>query len=170
MTITAATADALDALALAIFNPNIQPNPPGQEGLGAHFDPAFYTGIKGQDDGIDAQYYSLIAPVMLAIDGRAMATGFKYTMNSKCALEGRPKHWYIQGLYEFPPSVLPPCSIGFTYVPPPGGSNLSGDWGSYGFTLAGAIAAGICKLWAQIVRMWLTGTYPLAVSQPPVVS
>jgi hypothetical protein len=165
MTITAATADALDALGLQIFNLNLQPNPPGQEGLGAHFDPAFYTGIKGPDAGIDAQYYALIAPVMLAIDGRVMPQGFKYSLNITYALMGRPKHWYIEGLSEFVPSVLPPCNIGFTCYPqPPGG--LSGDFGSYGFYLAGAAMAGICHIWATIIRLWLAGNYPVAVTAP----
>lgn len=165
MTITAATADALDALGLAIFNPNIQPNPPGQEGLGAHFDPAAYTGIRSQDDAIDAQYYTLIAPVMLVIDGRTMAPGFKYSLNVTNALQGRPKHWYIEGLSEFVPSVLPPVNIGFNCYPAPP-ALPPGDYGSYGFTLAGAACAGICHLWATIIRLWLAGNYPLAVSLP----
>lgn len=165
MTITATTADALDALGLKIFSLNLQPNPPGQEGLGAHFDPAFYTGIKGQDDTIDAQYYSLIAPVMLAIDGRIMAPGFKYSLNITNALQGRPKHWYIEGLSEFVPSVLPPVNIGFTCYPAPP-ALPSGDYGSYGFYLAGAACAGICHIWATIIRLWLAGNYPTAITAP----
>lgn len=162
MAITAATADALDALALAIFNPNIVPNDPAHAGLGAHFDPAAFTGIKGQDDAIDAQYYALIAPVMLAIDGRTMAPGFKYTLNMTNALQGRALHWYLEGIYEFPPAVVPPVNVGFNL---PNG-NLSGDFGSYGFYLAGAMCAAICRIWATIIRLWLAGNYPLAVTQP----
>lgn len=166
MTITAATADALEALALAIFNPNIQPNAPGQEGLGAHFDPAFYTGIRGGDATIDAQYYALIAPVMLAIDGRTMAPGFRYTLNITNSLQGRPKHWYIEGLYEFVPGALPPCSVGFMYYPEPGEPGQVGDIGSYGFTIGATMCAGILNTWARIVRLWLAGNYPRAVSRP----
>lgn len=165
MTITAATADALDALALDIFNLNLVPNDPAHAGLGAHYDPAAYTGIRGPDAGIDARYYALIAPLMLAIDGRVMPQGFKYTLNITYALMGRPRHWYIQGLDEFEQggmNVLPAASMNFRYSP----GGLFGDWGSYGFFLAGACTASICKLWAQIVRMWLAGNYPLALTQP----
>jgi hypothetical protein len=165
MTITADTANQLDALGLEIFNLNLQPNAPGQEALGEHFDPTRYTGIKGQDDAIDAQYLALIAPVMLAIDGRVMAPGFKYTLNFTNALQGRPMHWYIEGLSEFVPSVLPPVNIGFLCSPAPP-ALPSGDYGSYGFYLAGAACAGICHIWATIIRLWLAGNYPLAVSLP----
>lgn len=164
--ITADTANQLEALALQIFNPNIQPNPPGQEGLGWHFDPAFYTGIKGQNDSIDAKYFTLIAPVMSEIDGRTMATGMKYTMNITNALQGRPKHWFLQGVNEFQPSVLPPCHVAFAYLAPQGQPGLYGDFGSYGFSLGTAMCAGICSIWAQIVRMYLAGDYPWAVNQP----
>lgn len=158
------TVDGLEALALSIFNPNVQPNPPGQEGLGAKFDPAFYTGIEGQDDTIDAQFYQLIAPAMLAIDGRVMATGFKYTLNVTNALQGRPKHWYIQGLYEFVPSDSPPCSVGFMYYPAPLEPGQVGDVGSYGFTIGAAMCAGICNVWANIIRKWMAGIYPRAIT------
>lgn len=169
MTITADTAAQLDALALTIFNLNIVPNDPSKAGLGAHFDPTRYTGIKGQDASIDAQYYNLIAPAMLAIDGRTMAPGFMYTMNQSNSLQGRPRHWFYEGLNEFEQgglNVLPPVSVAFRYSPPSGGAGLSGDWGSYGFTLASAHCAAFCKLWAQIIRMWIGGTYPYAVSLP----
>lgn len=167
MTITAATADLLEALGLSIFNPNVQPNDPSQAGLGAHFDPAFYTGIKGEDAAIDAQYLALIAPVMLAIDGRTMTTAFKYTLNVTNALQGRPKHWFIEGLYEFVPGAVPPCSVGFMYYPAPGEPGHVGDIGSYGFTLGTAMCAGICNVWAYIIRQWLAGNYPRAVTPPP---
>lgn len=166
MAITLDTATALEALALKIFDLHLVPNPPAQAGLGAHFDPTLYTGIKAQDSTLDGEYLALIAPVMLAIDGDVMATGFEYTLNITCALMGRPRHWYLEGVNEFAPSVLPPCGVAFTYIPPPGGAGLSGDWQSYGFTLGGAACAAICKLWAQIIRMWLGGTYPYAVTQP----
>jgi hypothetical protein len=166
--ITLDTASQLEALALSIFNPNIQPNDPAHAGLGAHFDPAFYTGIKGQSDTIDAKYYELIAPVMLAIDGREMATGFKYTMNVTNALQGRPKHWFIEGLYEFVPGDIPPCSVGFMYYPTPGTPGFVGDIGSYGFTIGTTVCAGICNVWAEIIKRWLAGNYPWAVSQPNV--
>lgn len=165
--ITLDTVQQLKALALKIFNPNIQPNDPSQAGLGAKFDPAFYTGIKGQSDSIDALYYELIAPVMKAIDGRDMAPGFKYTLNITNALQGRPKHWFMEGLHEFVPSVLPPVNIGFNYNPPAGSPGISGDFGSYGFTLGTTLCAGILNIWAQIVTMWLQGQYPLAVNSPP---
>lgn len=164
--ITLDTAAQFEALALTIFNPNIQPNDAEHQGLGAHFDPAFYTGIKGQSDAIDAQYLALIAPVMLAIDGRVMAPGFRYTLNFTNALQGRPKHWLIEGLYEFAPSALPPCSVGFMYYPLPGEQGQVGDIGSYGFTVGATMCAGILNTWARIIRLWLAGTYPRAVSQP----
>lgn len=167
--ITLDTANQLEALALKIFNPNIQPNDPSQAGLGAKFDPAFYTGIKGQNDAIDAEYYNLIAPVMQAIDGRVMATGFKYTLNITNALQGRPKHWYIEGLYEFVPGAIPPCSVGFMWYPAPGQPGTVGDIGSYGFTIGTTMCAGICNTWARIIRLWLQGQYSQAVTQPTTV-
>lgn len=171
--ITAQTAADLKALALEIFDLHLVPNDPAHAGLGYHFDPTVYTGIKGQDDTIDAKYYDLIAPAMLEIDGRTMATGFKYTLNVTNALQGRPKHWYLEGLYEFQQgglNVLPAVNVGFTYMPPAGSPTLSGDWGSYGFYLGGAVCAGICNIWSQIITMYLSGQYPWAVSQPSVVT
>jgi hypothetical protein len=167
MAITLDTAAQFEALGLAIFNANVQPNEPSQAGLGAHYDPAFFTGIRGHDDAIDAQYLALIAPVMLAIDGRTMATGFDYTLNVTNALQGRPKHWFIEGLYEFVPGDAPPCSVGFMYFPAPGTPGFVGDIGSYGFTIATAMCAGICNVWANIIRRWLAGNYPYAVNPAP---
>jgi len=143
--ITLDTATKLEALALQIFNPNIQPNDPAHAGLGAHFDPAFYTGIKGQDNAIDIQYYQLIAPVMLEIDDRVMSPGFKYTLNVTNALQGRARHWYLEGLYEFVPSVLPPCHVAFH-------GPVDSGVGSYGFTLGTATCAGICNVWANVIK------------------
>lgn len=169
MTVTLDTATQLDALALTIFNLNLVPNDPSQAGLGAHYDPTKYTGVQGANSSIDAQLAALIGPAMLAIDGRTLETGFQYTLNTTCALKLRPRHWYYQGLDEFEQgglNVLPPVSVNFQYHPPVGGAGVSGDWGSYGFTLATAHCAAFCKLWAQIIRMWVGGTYPLALTQP----
>lgn len=162
--ITLDTATALETLALSIFNPNIVPNSPATSGLGAAFNPALYTGIKGEDSAIDAQLVELIAPVMLMVDGRELELGFQYTLNITCALKLRPKHWYLQGLDEFVPSVLPPCNVGFICFPTPTG--LTGDHGSYGFTLGTAMCAAICKNWATTIRLWLAGNYPMAVNPP----
>lgn len=164
--ITLDTATQLEALALQIFNLNIVPNDPAHVGLGAHFDPTRYTGIQGQDSAIDQQYYDLIAPAMLAIDGRVMETGFEYTLNVTCALKGRAKHWFLQSISEFVPSVLPPVNVGLSYLPPSGSPGLSGDFGSYGFTLGTAMCAANCNIWATIIRMWLQNNYPYAVTQP----
>lgn len=160
------TVTALRQLALTIFNPNVQPNDPTKMGLGAHFDPAFFTGIKGWDASIDQQYYNLIAPLMLAIDGRTMATGFNYTMNFTCALQGRPRHWFLQGLNEFKGDVTPPVSIGFQFRPIVGEDGHFGDHGSWGYTLGTACCAGILNVWADIVTYWLASQYPQAVTQP----
>lgn len=151
MTITAASADALEALALAIFSP------------------ASLTGLTGQDDATDAQYLALIAPVMLAIDGRAMATGFKYTLNETNASQGRPKHWYKSvneyNIHNAWVSAQAPCYCGLSWVPDtPLGVTAWGN--SLGNTLALAYCAAICNAWARIIRLWLAGQYSSAVNQP----
>lgn len=161
------TPSLLRQLALDIFNLNLVPNDPSHAGLGAHFDPTRYTGIRGWDASIDQRYYNLISPLMQAVDGNTMQTGIKYTMNFTCALYGRPKHWFLQGLYEFkqgPMDTLPAASVGFQYDPLPGEDGRYGDHGSYGFTIGTACAAGICNLWALIGDAWIAGTYPRAVT------
>lgn len=149
--ITADTADQLDALARTIF------------------DPGALTGLRGQDDATDAQYLALVAPVMLAIDGRVMASGFKYSLNVTNALQGRPKHWYIS-LNEYNVnnafvSAQAPCYCGLEWVPnAPLGVSLWAN--SLGNTIALATMAAICTAWARIVRVWLAGEYSSAVNQP----
>lgn len=162
MTITAAAADALDALALAIFDPHIDPAVGPVAGAA--------TGIKSADPAIDAQYYALIAPVMLAIDGRVMAPGFRYSLNVTNALQGRPKHWFLAGVREYNTSnpgvsALWPANTGLEFVPnEPFG--IAGGVNSSGYTIASATCACICTAWATIIRMWLAGNYPVAVSLP----
>lgn len=161
MTITAATADALDALALSIFDPQI--TPASVPGLGNTWGKG--VGLTGPDASIDAQYYALIAPVMLAIDGRTMAPGFRYTLNITNALQGRPMHFYMD-LSEHDKSGYGwPASIMFTFHPQAGTMGTISGF-SWGGSLALAACAAICKTWAAIIREWLAGNYPLAVSLP----
>lgn len=142
--ITSATADQLEALALTII-------------------------ATPSSAGIDAQYLALIAPVMLAIDGRTMASGFRYSLNVTNALQGRPRHWYME-LNEYNtanPAVSSPrrCQCGLLCVPDVA-TGFSWSANSYGDTLGLATCAAICRAWAVIVRLWLAGNYPLAVAQP----
>lgn len=137
--IDASTADQLDALGTAI------------------------TALQGADAGTDANYLALIAPVMLAIDGRTMPTGFRYTLNVTNALQGRPKHWFLE-LRELAPPSTEFAVCGMHYAIPGGGSEPSAN--VYGNTIGLAACACICHTWAQIVRMWLAGNYPSAVTQP----
>lgn len=156
MTITLDTATQLEALATTIFSP------------------ATLTGLTGQDDAIDAQYIALIAPVMLAIDNRVMAPGFKYSLNVTNALQGRPKHWFMS-LDEYNAqnswmSAKAPCACELTWVPngPPGSGSL---WvNSLGNTIALATMAAICNAWATAIRTWLEGQYTTAVNPPPAAA
>lgn len=159
--ITLDTADQLDNLGLSIFNPHTDPV------LGTV--PGAATGLTGQDDATDAQYYALIAPVMLAIDGRVMAPGYKYTLNVTNALQGRPKHWFMN-LTEFNNhngfvTSLWPAGCGFQliYDVPTG---VTDSAYTFGWSIGLATCAAICHCWAQIIRMWLAGNYPVAVTQP----
>lgn len=150
--ITADTAAQLEALATTIFHPDT------------------LTGIAGQDDSIDAQFYALIAPVMLAIESRTMAPGFKYTLNETNASQGRPKHWYKSvneyNVHNAWVSAQAPCYCGLSWVPDtPLGVTAWAN--SLGLTLAAAACAAICNAWAKIIRLWLAGEYSSAVNPPP---
>jgi hypothetical protein len=161
MTIDASTAAALDALALSIHDPQITPS--SSPGLGNHWGAG--VGLKAQDDATDAKLAALIAPLMLAIDGRTLATGFKYTLNITNALQLRPKHWFMQYAEHDGLTYGWPANIVLNSPNPTPGVVDEGAW-SWGGSLGLAACAAICKAWAQIVRLWLAGNYPLAVSQP----
>lgn len=151
--ITAATADQIEALGLSIFNPHTE------LGSGNHA-----TGLQGPDDGADAQLASLIAEPMLTIDGRSLATGFRYTLNVTNALQLRPKHWYLRGVGELDSSSFWPASTAMEFMPSKG--FVAGGTNSFGYSIGLATCACICHTWAAIIRMWLAGNYPLAVNQP----
>lgn len=161
--ITWATADALDALALSIFDPHTD--------LAIGTVPGTDTGLKAPDAATDQLYYDLIAPVMLAIDGRVMATGFRYTLNITNALQGRPKHWYLAGVMEYNTSnpgisALWPANTGMEFQPDkPFG--VAGGTNSFGYTIGLSTCACILHAWAMIVRMWLSNNYPVAIAPPP---
>jgi hypothetical protein len=158
--ITSDTADQLEALALTIFNPQVTPNP--NPALGDTWGQG--TGLHAQDDATDAKLLGLIAEVAKTIDGRTVATGFKYTLNITNALQLRPKHWYMQVMELDGSGYGWPCSVAMEYhsqeFPATGGVN------SFGGTLGLATCACICNAWATIIRRWLQGQYPLAVNQP----
>lgn len=130
------------------------------------------AGVSAPDPNLDAQYLALIAPVMLAIDGRTMETGFHYTLNFTCASKGRPRHWYMQYLSEHSPNNPAvawgklPAECGLVYVPLVA-AGFSGGVDSSGYTLATVMCASVLKAWAAIIRMWLAGNYPLAINPPP---
>jgi len=160
--IDSSTADALEALALHIFDPQITPAPAGSA-LGNTWGKG--VGLMGQDDATDAQLLALIAPVALAIDGRTVATGLKYTLNITNASQLRPKHFYMD-LSEHDSSGYGwPASIMLTYHPQPGYTGTLSGY-SWGASLGLAMCGAICQAWAHIIREWLAGNYPLAVTQP----
>lgn len=162
MTIDASTVDALHALALSIHDPQITPS--SSPALGDHWGPG--AGLTAQDDATDAKLAALIAPIMLAIDGRTLPTGFKYTLNITNATQLRPKHWFMQYTehdgsgYKWPANIV--LKQNTPYV---AGAVDEGAW-SWGGSLGLAACGAICKAWAQIVALWLAGNYPLAVTQP----
>jgi hypothetical protein len=160
--ITLNTADQLTALALHIFNPEITPN--SNPVLGDHWGAG--VGLTAQDDATDARLYALIAPVALAIDGRTVPSGFKYTLNVTNALQLRPKHFYMD-LSEHDSSGYGwPASVMLNFKPQPGFVSAAASGFSWGGSIGLATCAAICTAWAAIIKLWLQGQYPLAVSQP----
>jgi hypothetical protein len=145
MTITADTATQLDALA-----DTLSKTPAGSADL-------------------DAQMLALVAPVMLTIDGRTAPAGFRYTLNITNALQLRAKHWFSRGVIEIGMVGHPFASTAFEYVQNPGEARTSIQATSVA-TIGLATAAAVCKVWAQVVRMWLGGLYPLGVTQPSTVT
>lgn len=161
MTITTSTADALEALALTIFNPEITPNP--NPALGDHWGKG--VGLMGQDDATDAKLYELLAPVIKAIDGRDMVPGLKLTLNYTNATQCRPFHWYLQTMELDGSGYGWPANAFFEYHPQPGYVGTGGA-NSFGAQMGLAVCAACCHAWAAIIRLWLTGNYPFAVSLP----
>jgi hypothetical protein len=145
--ITKDTADALDALGRTIWNP------------------ATGLGLTSESPDIDSELASLITEPMKTIDGRDLATGFRYTLNVTNALQLRAKHWYVSSIAELQPSpgVLR-VNTSFTLMTTPGTS--LGYTNSYGNTLGLATCAAICYTWEEVIRRWLLGQYPLAINQP----
>lgn len=146
MTISSTTADQLDALATTL------------------------TAASAPDVAFDTQLAALIAEPMMIIDGRVLTTGFKYTLNVTCALLLRPKHWYLYGIDEYNTANVNvssawPATCGLVYVPDTPAGFASGT-NAHGFTIGLATGACICRAWALLIRMWLGGNYPLAISQP----
>jgi hypothetical protein len=158
--ITLATADALEALGLAIFNPEIVPNP--NPALGNHWGKG--VGLTGQDDATDAQLYSLLAEVIKTIDGRTMRPGLKLTLNYTNATQCSAYHWYLSTQQYDGSGYGWPASAFFEFHPQPG-AVVSGAQ-SWGGSVGLAVCAASCKVWAAIIRTWLAGNYPLAVNQP----
>lgn len=117
---------------------------------------------------LDAEMFNLIAPVMQVIDGRTAAPGFRYTLNVTNSLQLRPKHWYAE-IEEYNTrnpnvSATSPCFCGLLLVPDePTGFSFSTQ--AHGATLGLVTSSAICRAWAMIVRQWLAGLYPLAVTQ-----
>lgn len=153
-TITLATANALDQLGLAIFDPKFDPTTMSYTG------PA--TGLRSPDPGMDAQLAAAIGGVLQVIDGRTLAQA-RYTLNVTNALQLRAKHWYLRGVSELDSSSFWPCTTAFEYMPTRGG--VQGGCNSFGWTIGLATCAAICHTWAAISRMWLMRNYPLAVTQ-----
>jgi hypothetical protein len=149
MTITTSIADQLDALGLSIFT-----GP---------------SGLTGEDAATDAQLSALIAEPMLTIDGNKLVVGLKYTLNVTFALHLRPMHWFME-LNEYNisnPNVSSkwPYQCGLLCVPNTA-TGTSWSANSYGYTIALATCAAICHAWANIIRLWLGGHYPLALNSP----
>lgn len=159
--LTQASADALEALALAIFNPEITPSP--DPALGNKWGKG--TGLIGPDAATDAHLAALIAEPMLAIDGRTLALGFRYTLNVTNALQLRPKHWYMNLIESDGSGYGWPANTEMVYHSAPGVPEPI-DADSWGGTIGLATCGCICNAWAKIIRMWLAGSYPLAVTQP----
>lgn len=149
MSIDLATADALDALADVIF-------------------PLGGPGLQGPSTSVDQTMYALLAPIVATIDGRVLERA-PYTLNLTMALKSRAKHWYME-INEYNTrnpgtSSKWPAFCGFILTPdvPTGWSNSAQ---SSGATLAIAACAATCRVWAIIIRMWLSNNYQWAVSQP----
>jgi hypothetical protein len=138
MTISADTAVALDALADDIWHNQTSPSA-----------------------ALDAKLAALITEPMKVIDGRTLATGFRYSLNITNALQLRAKHWYLSGS-EIGPTSLWPVLTGFEYHPQPG--FVSAGSNSYGATLGLATCGAICRTWAEIIRRWLANNYASAVT------
>lgn len=153
-------AAALDNLGFQIFDPHMDFEH-DQQG------PA--TGIKNPDPMIDGFLAGIIKEPMQVIDGRSPATGFKYTLNVTNALQLRPKHWYMRGLMEYPvnQNSLWPANVELAYVRQDATGMSNGVYNgvnSFGWSIGLATCAAICHAWAAIVRMWIMGNYPEAVS------
>lgn len=113
---------------------------------------------------LDAKLAALITEPMQVIDGRTLATGFRYSLNITNALQLRAKHWFLTGL-EIPVTNSYPVLTGFEYRPQPG--YIAGGTNNGGATLGLATCAAICATWAEIIRRWLANNYASAVTPPP---
>jgi hypothetical protein len=121
------------------------------------------TGLIGPDPTVDAQLAALIKEPMQTIDGRAFGD-FKFTLNVTCALMLRPRHWFIISLDEL---YNQPAKAGasFGLINQQTLQPVAYVYG-WGNSMALATCAGICFAWSEIITMWLSGNYSLAVSQP----
>lgn len=146
MPVDQATADALDALALQIFDFHIVSNPNPALGYTTSGPP---TGVRGNDPAIDQKLFALLSPVILAIDGHPLERA-PYTLNMTMALKLRKKKWYLRGLSEMSSLQPFPVSAAFEYEPSPGMVQAGNNSG--GFTLGAAICAVQCKIWARTIR------------------
>lgn len=160
MTIDSTTVDALEALAHTIWDPHITPAPPGSA-LGDTWGTA--TGISAHDPAIDQQIYDLVAPIALAIDGVAIPKD-PFTLNQTFATHFRPHHWWLSTEEVDNPNYPWTFSASMEYHPSRGA--VAGGVFSWGAQMGFAIAATMLHGWAHIVKMWLSGGYPLAVTQP----
>lgn len=134
MTVTTATADALDAL--------------GNE---------LKVATAASDD-FDSRALALISQAMSEIEQRQPATGFRYSLNVTNALQLRAKKWYVRGLMEIGQANQPFAGVGLEYVPQLG--YVQGGVNSTGASLGLAMLAAICHSWAAIIRLYLAGNYP----------
>lgn len=154
--VTYDTAAALDALGFEIFDPHLDPATLTYTG------PA--TGLHAASTDMDARLAALIAPVKLAIDGRTLELGFRYTLNITCALKLRPKNWWMRGLMEYDSASLWPANMELAYIHPDNPGGVYTGCNSFGWSIGLATCAAICHAWAMTVRMWVMHNYPWAVA------
>ena len=102
---------------------------------------------------LDQRLYDLVAPAALEIQGRTVATGFKYTLNVTNALQLRAKKWYLRGIMEIGLPNQPFAGCAFEYMPEPG--FIQGGTNANGHSIGLATCAAIARVWSIVVREYL---------------